>query len=289
MSTAAGKSKVVGVVSVLISAVLFSFGGVLIKMIPWSSISINASRSIIAFFIIGLYMTITKHRFVFNRSVMIGALCNTAMSLSFVMATKMTSAANAIVLQFTEPIFVILILWAVFKSRPHKAEVIACCVAFCGMIFFFLDQLSATGMIGNMLAILSGLTYSGVFLIKKMPGGDMESAMLISYIISFIIGLPSIFKETDWSGSVMIFVLILAVVQYSLPYIFLSKGLDRVSPVTASLTSMIEPILNPVWVAMFYGEHVGKYALFGAVLIIGASVGYQVYQNKKAAASTTHR
>ena len=108
-----------GTIYVLLSAVCFSTGGVLIKSIPWSSITIQGIRSIFSFMLIASYMVITKRKFVWNKTVLFGAVCNTAMALTFVSATKMTTAANAIVLQFTEPIFVILLMWALYKKKPN--------------------------------------------------------------------------------------------------------------------------------------------------------------------------
>ena len=105
-----------GTIYVLLSAVCFSTGGVLIKSIPWSSITIQGIRSIFSFMLIASYMVITKRKFVWNKTVLFGAVCNTAMALTFVSATKMTTAANAIVLQFTEPIFVILLMWALYSG-----------------------------------------------------------------------------------------------------------------------------------------------------------------------------
>ena len=229
-----------GTIYVLLSAVCFSTGGVLIKSIPWSSITIQGIRSIFSFMLIASYMVITKRKFVWNKTVLFGAVCNTAMALTFVSATKMTTAANAIVLQFTEPIFVILLMWALYKKKPKKAAVVACAVVFAGILCFFLDSLSAGGMAGNLLAVFSG--------------------------------------ETDHSPKAWICIILLGIIQFGCSYIFLSRGLDRVSPITASLTSTLEPILNPILVAIFCGETIGRTAVVGAVLVIGAAACYNVYE-----------
>lgn len=133
-------------------------------------------------------------------------------------------------------------------------------------------------MAGNLLAILSGFTYAGVFLIKKMPGGDFESSLLVSNVISTVIGIPFFAKESVFSPTIWVCVVLLGIVQFGLSYIFLSKGLDRVSPVTASLTSTIEPILNPILVAIFFEEKIGMLSLVGAVLVIGAATVYNLRQ-----------
>ena len=261
-----------GTVYVLISAVCFSLAGVLIKMITWSSLTINGVRNLFAFLIMALYLKKIGHKLVLNKAVILGAVCNLLMNLTFVMATKLTSAANAIVLQFTEPIFLILFLWIFWKHKPDRKAVVACILVFGGILCFFFDQLSFDGMLGNILAVVSGVLYAMVFLIKKVKNADFES----SQIASFIIFLPFYFKESDPAPSNFLFVILLGVVQMGLGYVFLSKGLESVTPVSASLTSTIEPILNPVWVVIFYGELVTPIAVLGAVIVIVSSTAYNI-------------
>lgn len=223
-------------------------------------------------------MWMRHQHFVWNKTVLLGAVFNTVMAFTFVAATKLTTAANAIVLQFTEPIFVILLLWILYKKKPGKDALIACAVVFMGILCFFFESLSAGGMAGNLLAVFSGLMYALVMLMKGFKGADFESSLLISNAASIIIGAPYYFNESDHSPEVWVCMVLLGVFQFGFSYIFLSKGLDYVSPVTASLTSTIEPILNPLLVAAFCGETVGALAIAGAVLVIGASAGYNVLQ-----------
>ena len=172
----------------------------------------------------------------------------------------------------------ILLMWALYKKKPKKAAVVACAVVFAGILCFFLDSLSAGGMAGNLLAVFSGFTYALVMMMKGFPGADFESSLLASHVISLSIGLPSFLGETDHSAKAWICIILLGVIQFGLSYIFLSRGLDRVSPVTASLTSTLEPILNPILVAIFCGETIGRTAVIGAVLVIGAAACYNVYE-----------
>ena len=272
------KSSLLGTIYVLLSAICFSTGGVLIKSIPWNSFSISLARSVLSLIVIILYQKSQGRKFVFNKMVLFGAMCNCIMAVTFVMATKMTTAANAIVLQFTEPVFLILIVWLVYKQKPKKDAVLTCLLVLLGIVCFFFESLSAGGMAGNLLAILSGFSYAGVFLIKKFPGGDFESSLIVSHVISILIGIPFFMKETVFTPTVWVYVVALGIVQFGLSYIFLSKGLDRVSPVTASLTSTIEPILNPVLVAIFCGEMIGSLSIVGAVLVIGSATVYNLKQ-----------
>ena len=118
---------------------------------------------------------------------------------------------------------------------------------------------------------------------KKFRGADFESSLLVSCALSAAIGIPFYGQESEMSLHIWFFVLLLGVVQFGLSYVFLSRGLDAVSPVTASLTSTIEPILNPVLVAVFYGETIGATAVIGALLVVGSATVYNVRQAKNAA------
>ena len=167
-----------GTVCVLLSAVCFSTGGVLIKSIPWSSVTIQGARSIFSVLVVGCYMLLRRQKFVWNKTVLFGAVCNTVMAFAFVAATKLTTAANAIVLQFTEPVFVILLMWLIFHKKPGRDSVFACAGVFAGIFCFFYTSLDAGAMAGNLLAILSGLAYALVMMQKKFRGADFESSLL---------------------------------------------------------------------------------------------------------------
>ncbi len=127
-----------------------------------------------------------------------------------------------------------------------------------------------------------GLAYALVMMQKKFRGADFESSLLVSCALSAAIGIPFYGQESEMSLHIWFFVLLLGVVQFGLSYVFLSRGLDAVSPVTASLTSTIEPILNPILVAVFYGETIGATAVIGALLVVGSATVYNVRQAKNA-------
>jgi drug/metabolite transporter (DMT)-like permease len=270
------KKNKAGLLFVLASAILFSLGGVLIKTITWSSITINGVRNLFAFIVMLLYIKKIHHKIVINHVVIGGAICNLLMNLTFVIATKLTSAANAIVLQFTAPIFLLLYIWIFFKKKPDQKAVIACALVFLGIMCFFFDKLSPGGQLGNLLALLSGALYAFIFMLKKIENTDFESSILLSQLASFLIFIPWYFKETDFAPVNFILVTILGVVQMGVAYVCLAKGLDRVKPVTAALTSTIEPILNPIWVAVFYGEMISPIAMAGAAIVIISSTIYNV-------------
>ncbi len=269
-----------GTLYIFTSAVLFSLAGVLIKLLPWSSFTINGMRNLFAFVVMAIYLKKTRHKIIINRVVITGAICNLLMNLTFVMATKLTSAANAIVLQFTEPIFLILFLMLFWKHKPDKKAIITCFIVFGGILCFFFDKLTPDGLAGNLLAVVSGALYAFVFLMKKTKNSDFESSILISQSASFLLFMPWYFKETDFAPVNFLLIIILGVFQMGIAYVLLAKGLELVSPITASLTSTIEPILNPIWVAVFYGEMISAIAIVGAAIVIISSTAYNIISTK---------
>ncbi|WP_409968677.1 DMT family transporter [Bengtsoniella intestinalis] len=192
-----------GTFFVFLSAVLYSIGGLLIKLIPWNGISINGARSVIALVVIGGYLVVTGRRIYLNRWVFFGAVAVLCTSLFFCIATKLTTAANAIVLQFTAPVLVILISWFVLKKKPTKLDLITCFAVFSGVICFFLDSLSAGGTLGNCMALVSGLGYAGVFFLNKLLGDDSVLAVFWGTVFSVVIGIPYIINEEAFSLSIM--------------------------------------------------------------------------------------
>lgn len=272
------QSKLSGTWFVAAAAVLYSIGGLCIKVIPWGGMAINGGRTAVALLVIGAYLVWTRHPLRFNHWVLLGALSVFGTNALFAVANKITTAANVIVLQFTAPIFVMLFSALLFHRRPQWLDVAACAVVFGGILFFFLDSLEMGGGAGNIVALLSGVAYAGVFLINDMPGGDAISSVFWGDVTSAVTGLPFLLQETEFTATALTSLVILGVFQVGVAYIFMCIGLKTTPPVTASLVSGIEPVLNPTLVALFYGETVGTFALIGAVIVIGGVVGYNVLQ-----------
>ncbi len=267
-----------GTLFVFAAAVLYSIGGLCMKVIPWSGISINGGRTAIAVVVIGAYLIFAHHPLRFNRWVLLGAVLVFGTNTLFSIANKMTTAANTIVLQFTAPVFVMLFSVALLGRKPKRLDIITCVVVFGGIVFFFMDSLQMGGQLGNLLALLSGVTYAGVFCLNEMPDGDSISSVFWGDVISAVVGLPFLLQETEFTAVALINLVILGTFQVAVAYICLCIGLKTTPPVTASLVSGIEPVLNPILVAVFYGETVGVLALIGAAIVIGSVVTYNVLQ-----------
>ncbi len=273
-------SRRLGPFYVFLAAALFSTGGVIIKFIPWSPVAINGGRNIFACLVTGLYLKKIGHPIQHNPSVFFGALCVFLTTTLYTVATKWTTAANAVVLQYTMPVFLILLNWLIFHHRPRKLDIATCVVIFSGIVCFFIDSLSGGGMAGNIVAVLSGLTYSGVFMINLLPGADSLSSYFWGQLFCALSGIPFYFRETDFSFPIIFGLAVMGVFQMSIAYAILGKGIALSEPVTASLIATIDPILGPIWVAIFYGETITPLAFFGATVVMVGVMGYNVLNQK---------
>ena len=275
-------ARPLSVLCVFLASVAFSFGGLLIKMIPWSALAINGARNLIGSMVIGVYLLVRHHRIVFSRQVIIGALSLIGVTTLFTLANKLTTAANTIVLQYTAPVFVIALMAVIYHSRPKKADMITCAVVLAGVCLFFLDGISAGNWLGNLLALLSGICYAGVFMMNTGKHADALSSCFLGQLASGLLLTPLCAKETDFSAPVLATVLVLGVVQVGGAYILLSEGIQHTPAVSASLITGLEPIMNPTWVAIFYGETISNLALAGAVIVVSAILAYNIWLSRKA-------
>ena len=268
----------IGPILVFLSGVCFSLGGLFLKYIPWNPLAINAARNAVAFIFVFLYLKIIGHKIVFNRTVLIGALAISVTQGLYCIANKLTTAGNAIILQFTVPIWVMVISALVFRKKPTKLDISAAVIVMVGVLFFFIDGIQAGNMLGNMLALISGVTYSGVFLMNATPESDSYSSTFFGMILNMLIGLPWLIK-TDFAATqsiTWVVILLMGIVQVACAFILLSTGLKTTSPIAASLISGVEPVLNPVWVAIFYGEVLTPLSLVGAVMVLLAVTVYNI-------------
>lgn len=275
------KTRFSSVLCVFLASVAFSTGGLFIKMIPWSALAINGARNLTGALVIGLYLLICRHRIVISRQVIAGAISMIGVTTLFALANKLTTAANTIVLQFTAPVFVILLMAAIYHVRPKRMDVITCAAVLCGVFLFFLDGIRAGNWLGNLLALLSGVCYAGVFMMNTGKNADALSSCFLGQLTAGIVMTPLCAAETDFSMPTIAAVLALGVIQVGGAYILFSEGIRNTPAVTASLITGLEPIMNPVWVALFYGETISALALTGAVIVICAILIYNLILSRK--------
>lgn len=266
------------VLSVFLSAVLFATGGLFFKIIPWDALAISAARSLLSGAALLVYLLIRRHRFRINGTVLTAAAAITVTNTLFALANKLTTAGNTIVLQFTMPVFVILIMLLFFRQRPSRLEIGTCAVTLIGIALFFVDGLSVGNMAGNLLALISGLAYAVFFIWNSREDSDPFTSILLSYAAASLIGLPSLLR-TDIAGSsaeTLLSVIGLGLLQQALGHVFFSFGIKRTPPVTAGLISGIEPVLNPVLVAVFYHEMLTPLSLAAAGIVLSAILFYNL-------------
>ena len=269
------------VLFVFLASVCFSTGGLFIKLVPWSALAINGARNLIGAAVIGLYLLITRRRIIFNRRVLIGAMSMIGVTTLFAVANKLTTAANTIVLQFTAPVFVILFMSLFYHQKPGRVDLVTCFLVLLGVVLFFVDGIQAGNLTGNIVAILSGICYAGVFMMNTGKGADAISSCFLGQLTAGLVMTPLCFRETDFSLPVMAAVLALGIVQVGGAYILFSIGIRHTQAVTASLITGMEPIMNPLLVAVFYGEQVSALAVTGAVIVVCSILAYNVWLARK--------
>lgn len=273
-----------GPLMMLIASILFATGGILCKLIPWSPLAINGVRNLLGGLLIGAYLLATHHKLKFNLKILFGAICMCGVTTLFIVANKLTTAANAIVLQYTAPIWIILLSVLILKKKPHAREIITILVVLVGIVLFFIDGIGAGNTWGNIAAVVAGVFYAGLFLLNSLPGADALSALFIGQLGTGIILSPLVIKETDFSAVPIIAVVALGIFQVGLAYIFFNLATSHTSPVTASIINGVEPILSSVLVAVFWGEMLTPLSLIGAVIVVAAILIYNILTSHKSSA-----
>ena len=270
-----------GPMLILATAVLWSFGGLLIKFIPWDAMTIAGLRAALAAAVMAIYMR--RPRITFSKPVILGGLALAATTILFVFANKLTTAANAIVLQYTAPIYVVILSALFLKQRVRALDIVSVIVVFIGIGLFFFDKLEPTALLGNVLACLAGVAFAGVFFFNRLPGAKPKEAMLLGHLINTVAAIPFI-AMGGVSGEPIAWVMIvlLGVFQLGIAYVLFSVGIKHTPPVAASLIATLEPLLSPIWVMLFIGETPGLWALAGGVIVIATIVNYNVRNTKKA-------
>ena len=266
------------------SALLWSTSGVLVKALDWQPISILAGRGLFTSLVFLLYMRRLPTRW--TRWMLLAAFGSIMTQFLFVTSTKLTTAANAIFLQYTAPVYVVLLAYWLLREKPSRTDWIAMLIIFLGMILFFGDKLSTEGFLGNVLAVISGIT-SALMIVafRAQKDASPEDSILVASVVMTVFGIPSIMKEswtiTNWS-----IIAYLGVFQIGLAFILFTKGIKHIPALEANLIGTLEPIFNPVWVFLFLGEAMGKSALLGGLVVLTGvivSATGSVKVNKKAA------
>ncbi len=269
-----------GPIYMVAASIFWSLGGLCIKFIPWGAMSIIGLRAFLAAIVFAIFRKSVKLKF--TRGNFLAAACSSITTVLFVFANKLTTAAAAILLQFSAPIFIILIELIFYKKKPTPSAAMAVAITLLGMLLFFADSLGAGGMLGNILAILSGVTFAGVFVCNKRPDTNPKDSLYLGFLANSLIGLPFAFFEVTPDAIAWGATLVLGIVQVGLAYVCFTKGIKRTPALLACLITALEPVLNPVWVALATGERPGAYAFMGGAIIFLAVLGYNIWTERSA-------
>jgi len=268
------------VLLLLAAAILWSLGGVLIKSIDLSPMAIAGTRSLIATVIMSLAMPAVLRKI--SWQVIPGAVAYAATVLLFVVATKLTTAANAIFLQYTAPIYIAMIGPWFLGERTTWYDWLLVLLALSGVGLFFLDQLSLQGLSGVIAALASGFAFAWLaVLMRRQKAGSPEAVVLLGNLVTFLIALPWVFPilRIEENGPRL---LLLGVVQLAIPYLLYSLAIRHVRALDASIISTIEPILNPIWVMLATNERPGLWSIVGGSIVLGTSLTRSLSRNVSA-------
>lgn len=258
------------------TALLWGLAGVCVKSIPWNSFSIMASRCGIG---IVMFAILRKSFLVkFNKHTLAGAIMMSITGILYMMSIKLTTAATAIVLQYTAPIFVFLYSVLFQKKKAKLSETLIVLMVFSGCLLSFIDELDPSRMLGNILGLLSGASFAAQIIMFSDKRADSNDGMYLSNLISFFTCLPFMFFDSNmaFSGKILFWVLILGVFQYGLANIFYARGCQIINKIETSLLLTIEPVFNPIPVFLVTGEMPGPLAIIGFFIVVGGITLYGV-------------
>ena len=270
---------------ILFCGILWSFSGLCIKLLPWHPAVIAGSRSLIAALVLLAYTSLTGTRIRMTRKSAIGGALVAITIIIFVFSNKLTSSANASVLQYTSPIFIILIELALFRKKPHRRDLLVVGLTVAAMPLFFIGKFGGGKVLGDLLAILSGLAMAGQFISNSRSHSEAESlsSIFIGHLIVAVFAAPFAVTNppavTLQSAGIILF---LGVFQLGLSYILYSRAILVCPPLQSMLIAMIEPILNPVITFLGIGEVPSVLAVAGAMIVI-VSVTWWAVRNVRAA------
>jgi drug/metabolite transporter (DMT)-like permease len=251
------------------AALCWSLAGVLIKYVAssWSGLAVAGGRGAIA--AIFLLLTNRGLRFHFSRPQLAAAALYAACTVLFCWATTLTTAANAILIQYTAPVWVALLSAYFLGERAARADWIAIVVALGGMTLFFKDGLAAGHVLGDTLALLSGMCFGAMAVaLRRQKDGSPVESIILGNGLAFLIGLPWIIPAPPLPAAGWAALLALGTLQLGFSYWLYARAIRHVTALEAVLIPIIEPVLNPIWVLLFVGERPSSWALLGGAIVV---------------------
>lgn len=269
------------ILSLALCALLWSSAGFLIKLVDWDPFAIAGARSFVAF--LAMLAFVRRPRFDFSANQVLAAVFYALTMILFVLANKMTTSANAILLQYTEPIYIILLAPLLLREEGTDwVDWLAVAGVLGGMYLFFVGEIDLRANFGNAIALASGLCFAlfAIFMRRQKDGRPAESFML-AHMITLAVSIPFMFRAGIPTPVSLGGLALLGVFQIGLPSILYARGIMGVSAISAALITMIEPVMNPVWVFLLVGEKPTPGALAGGAIILATVTARTVLKVRK--------
>lgn len=275
----------IAIMQMTLCATLWSIAGIFIKLIDWNPFAIAGVRSLFAALAVAAYMLAAKQKIIVSKAVLINMVFLVGTFLSFVSANKLTTAANAIVLQYTSPVFIVILSALFLRQRFRLSDIITVTVALGGISIFFIESLDQGQLLGNMLGILAGVFMACMFIaVGKTDKEEKMSGILFGHLLTALIGVPFLFFSNNTISKVSVSsIIILGILQLGVPYILFGLASEHCPPLACCLIAAVEPLLNPVWVLIFDGERPGVCSVIGGIIVISAVTVQCILQDKYAA------
>lgn len=261
------------------SAILFSTGGAAIKSTTLNSWQVSGLRSLVAALTVAMILPAARKNWTWRTALV--AFAYALCLISFVIATKNTTSANAIFLQGAAPLYLVLIGPWLLKEKVQRADWLTFSLIAAGMVLVFwkqnAEQASAPNPeLGNLLGAVSGLAWAatvcGLRWLSKREEANAMSPVLMGNCMALIFCLPQMFPLTAIEPRDVAALLYLGAFQVGLAYWFLTRAMSKLPALEAALLVMIEPALNPVWTWLLHGERPSATAIAGGTLIIGSAL-----------------
>ena len=272
------------------TALLFSTGGAAIKATSLSGSQTVAFRSLVAAVV--LYAALPEARRRWTRATLLVALAYAATLATYVHATKLTTAANAVFLQATAPLHLLLIGPLLLKEKLRRMDAWMGLLVATGMVLFLAGsnapQASAPNpAAGNLLGVVSGLTWAltlaGMRWIARSRGGNALPVVVAGNLLVFALSLPGALPMAAPAWKDVVLILHLGCFQIGLSYVLLTRAIGRVPVFEASLILLLEPVSNPVWSWLVHGERMDAWSLAGAGFVL-AGVAWRAWASRNQAA-----
>jgi drug/metabolite transporter (DMT)-like permease len=260
-------SRTRALIALFIAVVLGSTSGLLIKVSAWDALALNGARSLIAAGVVWIYLR--RPQFTWSRAQIGGAICYALAISTFVVATRWTTAANAVFLQFTAPLWVAVFSIWLLGERPRLFDWLTMVAVAVGMLLFFGGELTPTGFWGNIIAIVSGMSLGMMYTtLRLQKDGSPTETILLGNLFAAAAGLPFILLgDQPFDTRNMAIILFMGVLQLGLPFLIISLAIKEISAIETILTQTLAPITNSIFVYIGIGERPAGYALAGAIIV----------------------